>query len=298
MQSLSWFRSGGLWLKGNTHTHTTQSDGKLTVEQVTSEYGKRGYDFVFLTDHWKRTVPPAGLTRRPLMIAAEEIHLKFRNRFPHIVCLGIKREWSHKTVRNMRELVRLAKRQGVSLIMAHPYWCGMLSEGCLKLDGFIGVEVFNTCCDGIGKGYSSVHWDDMLDGGKKMLGFATDDFHNFGGGMGRGWIMVKARARTEKDILEAIRRGRFYSTQGPIIKSIDLHGRTVSVECSKVRRINFISNNCHGFVVKAERQDITRANWEIFKYSTYVRVECIDKDGLIAWSNPIWVKSLWKENSR
>ncbi|MBI5722667.1 MAG: PHP domain-containing protein [Planctomycetes bacterium] len=293
MQSLWWFRPGGLWLKGNTHTHTTQSDGKLTVEEVAAEYGKRRYDFVFLTDHWRRTVPQTRTARRPLLIPAEEIHLKFKNKFPHIVCLGINREWSQKTVRNTAEMMRLAKREGVSLIIGHPYWCGVRSESYLSLDGFLGVEVFNTCCDGMCKGYSSVHWDDLLDAGKKTLGFATDDFHNFGGGMGRGWVMVKAKACTEKAIMDAIRKGRFYSTQGPIIRSVKLRGRTVSVECSKVRRINFISNNCHGYVVKADRKDITRASWEIHKYSTYARIECIDRDGLIAWSNPVWVKSLW-----
>ena len=47
----------GIWLKGNTHTHTTNSDGLCRTEEIASEYERHGYDFVFLTDHDKRTVP-------------------------------------------------------------------------------------------------------------------------------------------------------------------------------------------------------------------------------------------------
>lgn len=38
-------------LKGNTHTHTTRSDGDLTPEEIIQHYQKLDYDFLFLTDH-------------------------------------------------------------------------------------------------------------------------------------------------------------------------------------------------------------------------------------------------------
>lgn len=38
-------------LKGNTHTHTTKSDGKYEIQEVIETYYKLKYDFLFLTDH-------------------------------------------------------------------------------------------------------------------------------------------------------------------------------------------------------------------------------------------------------
>lgn len=38
-------------LKGNTHTHTTRSDGKYSPSEVIEAYQELKYDFIFLTDH-------------------------------------------------------------------------------------------------------------------------------------------------------------------------------------------------------------------------------------------------------
>ena len=39
------------WFKGNTHTHTTESDGDSPPEDVTRWYRERGYNFLVLSDH-------------------------------------------------------------------------------------------------------------------------------------------------------------------------------------------------------------------------------------------------------
>ncbi|WP_438481278.1 CehA/McbA family metallohydrolase [Oleiharenicola lentus] len=39
------------WFKGNTHTHTTNSDGNASPEIVTQWYRDHGYQFVVITDH-------------------------------------------------------------------------------------------------------------------------------------------------------------------------------------------------------------------------------------------------------
>src|SRR5688572_2901482 len=39
------------WFKGNTHTHTIESDGDSTPEEVTLWYKKYGYHFLVLSDH-------------------------------------------------------------------------------------------------------------------------------------------------------------------------------------------------------------------------------------------------------
>ena len=80
----------GIWLKGNTHTHTTHSDGACTPGEIASEYKRHGYDFVFLTDHEKLTVPDKKI-QKPLLIPAEEIAFSFKGYTHHFVCLGLKK---------------------------------------------------------------------------------------------------------------------------------------------------------------------------------------------------------------
>ena len=265
------FRKAGRWLRGNTHTHTIQSDGKLTPAQVGEAYGKLNYDFVFLTDHWKRTLPPPA-RGGPLLIAAEELDFDLRGGNYHVVCLGLQREWPRRKFRSLAELTRLAEREKVLLIMAHPYWCGTPSLRYLNAGPFAGVEVYNTVCDAlIGKGYSAVHWDDLLDAGKRVWGIAADDMHTperrAGAGtlktIAGGWLMVKAKTCTPKAILQAIRGGDFYATQGPLIKDIGVARRRVRVRCSPVKRINFIANRSEGAVCTAAAGPLCEAEYLI-----------------------------------
>ena len=43
--------TGGAWLRGNLHTHTTQSDGSRDPQSVIDDYARRGYGFLMLSDH-------------------------------------------------------------------------------------------------------------------------------------------------------------------------------------------------------------------------------------------------------
>ncbi|MBU7003944.1 MAG: hypothetical protein HXS50_00155, partial [Theionarchaea archaeon] len=45
------FKKRGKWFRGNIHTHTTESDGRLSPSEVSEFYRSRGYDFLCLTDH-------------------------------------------------------------------------------------------------------------------------------------------------------------------------------------------------------------------------------------------------------
>ena len=43
--------TGSRWYKGNTHTHTLNSDGDSTPDDVVRWYRQHGYQFLVLTDH-------------------------------------------------------------------------------------------------------------------------------------------------------------------------------------------------------------------------------------------------------
>ncbi|MDD5676559.1 MAG: CehA/McbA family metallohydrolase [Kiritimatiellae bacterium] len=283
------WKDKGIWLKGNTHTHTTNSDGKFTTGEIAAEYESHGYDFVFLTDHEKRTVPAKSI-RKPLMIPAEEIGFSFKGYAYHFVCLGLKKEWARGSCRSPAQVLARARREGVFIVHAHPYWCGTPSDKCVYPGGLAcpGMEVYNTVCDRlIAKGYSNVHWDDLLDAGQHVLGFAADDTHNAAHIAG-GWIMVKARNRTPAAIMAAIRSGRFYSSQGPAFKAIAVRGREIKVACLPVMRINFITNRYRGCSLSAGIDNLTIAAWNAPQGISYVRIELVSATGKRAWSNPIY----------
>lgn len=287
--NVNMWNAGGIWLRGNIHTHTTNSDGLCRTEEIASEYKRHGYDFVFLTDHDKRTVPDEKI-KKPLLIPAEEIAFFYKGYGYHFVCLGIKKEWAAGSCRSPLQVLARARREGVFIVQAHPYWCGTPSYKCVYPGGLTcpGMEVYNTVCDRvIAKGYSSIHWDDLLDAGHRILGFAVDDTHNATHIAG-GWIMVKARNRNPETILTAIRNGRFYSSQGPEIKSIGIRGREIKVTCSPVMRINFITNRSKGCSIFAAAPKLKEAIWTVPKGSTYARIELVSVFGKIAWSNPIF----------
>lgn len=41
----------GNWYRGNLHTHSKNSDGMLTPEEIVNRYRDRDYHFLSLTDH-------------------------------------------------------------------------------------------------------------------------------------------------------------------------------------------------------------------------------------------------------
>ncbi len=279
----------GIWLRGNTHAHTTNSDGTCSAEAIGLEYGRHGYDFVFLTDHDHRTVPSKKI-KKPLLIPAEEVHFTYKGYCYHFVCLGLKKAWPCHSFHSPMQLLARARRENVFIVQAHPYWCGYPSRECIFPGKLTcpALEVYNNVCDILNdKGYANVHWDDVLDAGHRILGLAVDDTHNAGHVAG-GWIMVKAASRSPEAILSAIRKGNFYSSQGPEIKSIVVSGREVRINCSPVGRVNFISNRSDGCTISAAIDSLTSAVWTAPRGKRYVRIEIVSTTGKTAWSNPVY----------
>ena len=46
------FDKPGQFYRGNTHAHSTRSDGSLSPAELASTYRDRGYDFIAVTDHY------------------------------------------------------------------------------------------------------------------------------------------------------------------------------------------------------------------------------------------------------
>jgi len=289
----------GRWYRGNTHTHTTFSDGVLTVEQRCEAYRAGGYDFLVITDH-DQVVDPSGFSRDGfLAIPGAELHPPCPDHPEpyHIVAVNIRDPIDGRNM-DANGVIRAIRDQGGLAVVAHPYWSGLTFIDLQRLEGYVGLEVYNATTDWcIGKGSSEPHWDDHLDRIGPTLGLATDDAHTEAVDVFRGWIMVKADRLTADAVTQAIRQGAFYSSQGPVFHDIRIEraGGTarIVVESSPVRSIIFVGCRSTGRHVHADDSDpITRAEYRPAGSEKYVRVVLIDEAARKAWSNPLWLSDL------
>jgi hypothetical protein len=290
------FLRDGNWYKANLHGHTIASDGKLTLEERAAEYRGAGYDIIATTDH-RITSDVSKVCRDDfLVISGMETHPKTPNgKDYHFVALNVPQGLHFEDTVPYSEQLSKLKEAGASYFIAHPYWSGFgLEEFRPIAAGAIGVEVYNAGCEGMGRPYSSVHWDDLLGEGFIMPGFAVDDVH--GKGIFGGWVMVKAPELSLDAVMAALNTGAFYASAGPVLEDVRLEENVMTVKCSPVKQIMFMSKRTKGFVKRAPNGGtMTEASWVVKPGLPWVRVEVIDKNGMHAWANPIDTSSITEE---
>ncbi len=292
MISLPPFGQTGQWLKGNLHTHTTQSDGKLSPAENIEWHADHGYDFVTITDHNcvtdpRRWAPNARIPAIPSAeITARRGHVEY-----HILGLGVD---GMPVAQNSdpQGVIDAVNSAGGLAIVAHPYWHDLTLDDLLTLHGHIGIEIFNTSCllDS-GKALSLVHWDGVLRRGQRVFGMATDDSHWAYPDYGGGWIWVRSARAGGASILDALRAGQFYSSTGPEIHDVQLGGRQVTVRCSPAQTILVTGDyyHCPLGVHAWDERPLTEATFTLHPQQEYLRVEVIDMDYHSAWTNAYFV---------
>ena len=213
----------------------------------------------------------------------------------HVVGLGLDGppDWRAGGEVPLQASVDALRAAGGRAILAHPYWTGQLSKDLLDVRGCIAIEVYNGGCEvDDAKGYSTVHWDDLLAAGRPLWGVAVDDAHWRDGSKdaGLGWIWVKAPALTAEAILAALDDGLFYASSGPEIRALDYDPATgrLSVQTSPVAWIDFVGDRWLSRRVTAPAGGtLTEAGIRVHPRQRYARVACRDAGGRWAWSNPI-----------
>jgi len=286
------YDTSATWFKGNTHIHSTMSDGGKTYVELAEMYAAAGYDFLCATDHWVASDFEADTRRYPLLWldGVELDGHDERGGYFHVVSLGrftdIAKEMGFPAA------MRSTREQGGLMILAHPHWCGNTTDDALHWE-FHGVETYNHVCRWInGKGDGAAYWSMCLAHRPDTLGFAVDDAHinaNHPVWNG-GWIMVNAAACTREAIMAAIWAGNFYSTRGPQFHSITYDGAAVSLTTSPVRHVRLAGASGAGRRIAADEGDsLTAATFEIPGEWPYAYLEIEDDRGLIARTNALMV---------
>lgn len=298
------WRSSGDWLRAALHTHTSNSDGELAPRALARHYGRAGYDVVALTDHWHRSDAPS--SAELVVLAGVELNcLLPEGRDGHVLGIGIERDPAELEGARL-ELEATADwivGAGGVAFLAHPYWTGV-RPGELELPpSVVGIEVFNAGCElEVGRGLSSVHWDELLQDGRLCPALAVDDSHHPGFDSDHAWTWLRAE-REREAILEALRSGCFYGSSGPLIHDVETTDAGVVVRCTPARSVTLLTGRTSGAAVNAGRLgyrygadvlDVTADGWilaarlDLPATAPFARVEVVDPAGRRAWTNPLW----------
>ncbi len=291
------FRIDGNWYKGNLHTHTTVSDGRLTPQEAIAAYAQGGYDFLALTDHNAVVdydgLDPQGLT----LISGSEINggTGSLGQQIHVLALGLATVPEVPDESSYAELVAAIAAQCELCFVAHPYWSLVTPTELLAVQGHVGIEVYNTTCQfSIARGHSNFVWDILLAHGQQLWGFAVDDAHR-PEEYAQALVMVKSTENSPAAILAALARGHFYASHGPEIYDITIEREEVIVHCSPARQIAVIQP-APGLGRTTDRLQqappFEQARLPLPSPELPFRVEIIDSEGRKAWSNPIFPEEM------
>jgi hypothetical protein len=313
------FEAEGTWLRCALHTHTSRSDGELAPTELVQRYQQAGFDVLAITDHWRLTRVPA--TARLLTIPAAELSFDLAERgvVGDFVAFGIgeipddpggdrenwffheQEHYEQRTFPGLTAAMTWVAAQGGVAYVAHPYWTGLDVDVLLDADGYAGIEVFNGSSEReCGRGDSSPWWDAVLETGRAVHAIAVDDQHVPGLDLGLGWTWVRAAERSPEAVVEALRSGTSYSSNGPVLHEVSREGTTVEVMCSPCRAVVLGMERERGWSVIAgedgRRFDgvldtddeglITHARIESpWPDPRYLRITAVDMRGRKAWTN-------------
>ena len=301
--------TGEVWLKGNTHTHTLQSDGDSPPEEVARWYKEHGYSFLVLSDHNVFT-DPKGLAHLVdstfLLIPGEELTSTFQDRPVHVNGLNvphlIEPRFDSTLVGTIQKNVDAVREvEGVPHVN-HPNFRWAFDHHVLAqvrndklLEIFNGHPQVHNHGGGGAPGLEAI-WDSLLTGGKRIYGIAVDDAHHFKGEFaanranpGRGWIAVRATGLNAGEILTNLEAGRFYASTGVRLADVIITPRTLEVRIEQDADFRYTTEFIGGGGRVLARTVANPAVFTLTRAEPYVRARVTDSGGRVAWVQPVFV---------
>lgn len=283
------YASEGEWLRGNLHTHTTNSDGTRPPEQVIADYESRGYDFLAFSDHDFLT-DPAPYREKTSLILLPGVEVSARG--PHILHIGatdlLEPEEDRQAV-----LHHIAAQDALA-ILNHPNWGKNFNhfpqERMEMLEGYIGIEIYNGVIERLeGSPLATDRWDRLLSKGRRVWGFGNDDAHA-PVDLELAWNVVRVRERTPQAILEALRKGNFYVSTGVEVEEIRVQDGVFRVVTADADRIRFFSQYgvCRQTTDGPAAEFVLPSTEDAARRLLYVRAECYGRGGRMAWTQPLF----------
>ncbi len=300
---------GCLWLKGNTHTHTLESDGDSPPEVVARWYKDHGYDFLVISDHNVLYDPDrlAVLVDSTfLLIPVEEVTSSFQGKPVHLNGLNlhtlVEPRQGETLVQTIQANVDAIREAGGVPHINHPNFGWAFGARELRqIENDHLLEIFNghpSVHNLGGGGYPSVEevWDILLTQGNRIFGIAVDDAHHFQGEFsrdranpGRGFVVVKVPDRKADEIVRALEEGRFYASTGVELDDVVVEPTTLEVRIKPRSSFRYTTEFIGegGRVLATVHGPIAR--FQLTRFEPYVRARVRDSGGAMAWVQPVFV---------
>lgn len=301
---------GARWFKGNTHSHTTESDGDSPPEVVARWYKSHGYQFLVLSDHNVFTDPRTLshlVDSTFLLIPGEELTSSFEQKPVHVNGLNIPGLIEARTDSTMvgtiqKNVDAIREVQGVPHIN-HPNFRWAFGYEELR-------QVRNDKLFEIWNGHPLVHnlgggdhdslediWDRLLTDGKRLYGIAVDDAHHFQGEFapersnpGRGWIVVRADSLEANALVTAMEAGQFYASTGVELADVQVEPTRLTITIEPRGDFRYTTEFIgRGGRVLARTGGLT-ASYTPRGDEGYVRARVRDSMGYHAWTQPAFVQ--------
>jgi hypothetical protein len=268
----------------------------LSPAEVCRRYRDQGYDFLCVSDHFRAVYGfPVTDTRdfrtnRFTTILGAEVHAGANSQGEpwHILAVGLPADFA--PTRDDESAPALAARcraAGAFVVIAHPQWSGLTMADVDALAGAHGIEVFNnTCLLHADRPDGAYLMDAAASRGRLLYACATDDAHMRGvDDLFGGWVMVKAREPSPEMLLDALKAGDFYASQGPLIHDVALDGDAVRIACSPVARAIVVGSGSAN--KRVHGHDLTEVAVPLHGLDRpWLRVTVVDAHGRRAWTHP------------
>ncbi len=277
----------GIWLKGNLHTHTSPASacGRVAIDKTLSLYEDAGYGFLSISDHMTLSQPKS---ERLVLIPGIEWnrpdgggHTGLYSCRPNSIVPAI-------TMKDQEELLATLSSRDSLLILNHPNWQlrpHYRREELLALPGYDGIEIFNGVIKRL-EGYeiSTDKWDYLLSSGRRILGFASDDFH-LESDLSTGWNVVRAESASPEAVFAALKCGNFYTSSGVDLTDIYREKNYITVESANGEEIQAIGSGGRLLeTVKDCRMTVDISKWD----TGYIRFAIYGTGSAMAWTQPFF----------
>ncbi len=216
----------------------------------------------------------------------------------HILALGLNNKFTppnqpnfliNNKSENIDSLSSRLFESGAFVSLTHPEWNGMALPDTLKVQEVHAIEIYNHSCSiECDRGSGVAVLDQILNQGKEINIIATDDSHFHINDAFGGWVMVKSDSNSKEAILEALKNGHYYSSQGPDFKNIKVQNGRLEVSCSPIEKIIVSGYGSASIYRDKSAMETAVFNLSLLPQKKWLRVTIIDKDGNRAWTNPIY----------
>jgi hypothetical protein len=318
--------------KANMHCHTTVSDGKQTPEEVKQTYLAMGYSAVCYTDHevlvghkdlcdenfvalhgYEIAVKKDLDAHTGLFMPVYHFNLIAKDQNNFVMPLYFKSNPSmagnagklrdameySSTVDTvvydkawLSDYLKQIADGGYLVTYNHPQWSLQGGEDFLGMEGLHAIETMNGGCARVYQDNTSIHYEQMLRAGMRVVPVGGDDNH--GSEVGLAWTMIKAPELSYGALIDSYTRGYCYASEGPDFLRLVIEDGKICIKTSPVYRITLLSEGRYFNVAQSDAADLTEAVFDYHPecYGRYFRFELRDAKGNHAYSSAFYPDEL------